>query len=303
TLGAALRRRVTVQPLRLADSAAGAGVSVVSVLVVAWLLGTAVAQSPFVGLARQAKHSRVLQTVDRVMPPAPALLSDFRDLLDQRGFPQVFADLRPEPGAPVAPPDPRLANSPAVQRARPRVVKVVGTARSCSRRSEGSGFVYATQHVMTNAHVVAGVRNPSVITESGDRLDARVVLYVEDLAVAPLAFDGSAKKGDSAIVVGYPGGGPFQPRAARVRDEITAVGRDIYQRHVVRRSVYSLNAVVQPGNSGGPLLAPDARIYGVVFAAAADDRNTGYALTADEVAGDARRGARATASVSTQACD
>ncbi|MFN2625814.1 MAG: trypsin-like peptidase domain-containing protein, partial [Mycobacteriales bacterium] len=172
---------------------------------------------------------------------------------------------------------------------------------------------YATQHVMTNAHVVAGVRSPSVITESGDRLDARVVLYdpevdiavlyVEGLAVAPLAFDGSAKKGDSAIVVGYPGGGPFQPRAARVRDEITAVGRDIYQRHVVRRSVYSLNAVVQPGNSGGPLLAPDGRIYGVVFAAAADDRNTGYALTAGEVAGDAGRGARATAQVSTQACD
>ncbi|MFN2624450.1 MAG: MarP family serine protease, partial [Mycobacteriales bacterium] len=186
TLGAALRRRVTIKPVRLFDSAAGAVVSVVSVLIVAWLLGTAIKQSPFRGLARQVRHSSVLQAVDRVLPPAPSLLADFRELLDERGFPEVFADLRPERGAPVAPPDPRLANSAAVQRARPRVVKVVGTARSCSRRSEGSGFVYATQHVMTNAHVVAGVRSPSVITESGDRLDARVVLYDPEVDIAVL---------------------------------------------------------------------------------------------------------------------
>jgi hypothetical protein len=44
-------------------------------------------------------------------------------------------------------------------------------------------------------------------------------------------------------------------------------------------------------------------VYGVVFAAAADDPQTGYALTADEVSSDAARGRTATEQVSTQRCD
>jgi hypothetical protein len=44
-------------------------------------------------------------------------------------------------------------------------------------------------------------------------------------------------------------------------------------------------------------------VYGVVFAAATDDNQTGYALTASEVHSDAVSGASATAPVSTQGCD
>ena len=47
----------------------------------------------------------------------------------------------------------------------------------------------------------------------------------------------------------------------------------------------------------------DGRVYGVVFAAAVEDRHTGYALTAAEVASDARAGADATATASTRGCD
>ena len=61
--------------------------------------------------------------------------------------------------------------------------------------------------------------------------------------------------------------------------------------------------MVKPGNSGGPLLAPDGRVYGVVFAAAVSVPDTGYALTASEVAPDARAGATATVGVSTGGCD
>jgi S1-C subfamily serine protease len=64
-----------------------------------------------------------------------------------------------------------------------------------------------------------------------------------------------------------------------------------------------LRALVRPGNSGGPLLATDGRVYGVVFAAATDDNETGYALTASEVRSDAESGAAATTPVSTQGCD
>jgi len=61
--------------------------------------------------------------------------------------------------------------------------------------------------------------------------------------------------------------------------------------------------VVEPGNSGGPLLSPGGRVYGVVFAAAVSAKDTGYALTAAEVAPDTRAGRAATAPVSTQSCD
>jgi len=313
TLGAALRRRVTWHPARLVDSAGGAFVSVVGVLLVAWLLGTAAKDSAYTGIAKQVRNSQILQTVDGVLPPAPSVFASFRRLLDERGFPQVFTSLNPQSSAPVAPPDPAVLNSAAVRSTRTRVLKVLGVARSCSRRLEGTGFVYAADRVMTNAHVVAGVRDPEVVLRDGSRKRGRIVLfdpardvaviYVPGLGLPPLQFRSEARSGADAVVVGYPEDGPFNAVAARVREEITAVGRDIYDRSTVRREVYALRAVVRPGNSGGPLLAPDGRVYGVIFAADAEDKETGYALTADEVASSARVGARRTEAVSTQGCD
>ena len=55
-----------------------------------------------------------------------------------------------------------MRSDPALTAAGPEVVKITGVALSCSRELEGSGFVFAANHVMTNAHVVAGVRNPHV---------------------------------------------------------------------------------------------------------------------------------------------
>ena len=49
-----------------------------------------------------------------------------------------------------------MLNSPGVRAAADRVVKVQGVAPSCQRSIEGSGFVISPDHVLTNAHVVAG---------------------------------------------------------------------------------------------------------------------------------------------------
>ena len=313
-LGTALRNRLHWKPARLVDSIAGAVVSVISVLLVAWLVGTAVARtSSFGGLARQVRHSVVLHQVDRLMPDsARNSFGAFRRLLDQNNFPQVFAGLAPERIVPVKPPDPAVLNSAGLKAARSRVLKVRGDA-VCRRRLEGSAFVFAPKHVMTNAHVVAGVRSPRILLENGQSLEATVVLYdprrdvavlyVPELTLAPLAFDGTAARGASAVVAGYPGDGPFTAVAARIRGAERARGADIYQRSQVTREIYSLRAKVRPGNSGGPLLAPNGDVYGVVFAAAVDDPDTGYALTASEVSSDARAGQTATNRVSTGGCD
>lgn len=313
-LGTTLRNRLHWRPARLVDSIAGAAVSVVSVLLVAWLVGTAVARSSsFAGLSKQVRHSVVLQQVDKVMPDvARNSFAAFRRLLDQNNFPQVFGGLAQPESAPVPPPDPAVLNSEGLKAARSRVLKVRGDA-VCNKRLEGTAFVYAKERVMTNAHVVAGVRKPKVYFEDGRSLAAKVVvydprrdvavLYVPGLTLAPLSFDGDADRGASAVVAGYPGDGPFTAVAARVRGTERARGFDIYQRSQVTREIYALRAKVRPGNSGGPLLTPNGDVYGVVFAAAVDDPDTGYALTAKEVRSDAQAGASATTAVSSGGCD
>jgi S1-C subfamily serine protease len=314
-VGAALRGHLTWRPGQAVDAVAGAVLSGLSVLLVAWLLATAVNRSPFTGLARQARDSAVLTTVDAVMPnDVQDAFSTLRQLMDRNGFPEVFSGLSGERIAPVGPPDPAVTQSAAVTAAGRSVIKVRGIAPSCSKQVEGSGFVFAPEHVMTNAHVVAGVRQPTVII--GDTsLRAQVVLFDPDRDVAVLWVPGlsrpaltlltsqAARAGTSAVVAGYPEDGPYTTGAARVRDRLTARAPDIYAHGTVVRDIYSVRATVRPGNSGGPLLSTSGSVYGVVFAAATDDPQTGYALTGAEVATDARAARSATTAVSTRGCD
>lgn len=313
-VGSLVRGRLTWRPARAFDNGLGAAVSVVAMLVIAWFLASALRPGPVPSLSRAIGDSAVISSVDEVMPDrARTLFSSFRRVLDDNGLPSVFSGLEPERIRPVPPPDGTITGTRAVRRAADSVVEVRGTAESCGRTLDGSGFVVSRERVLTNAHVVAGVDRPQVRVQGTDRtVAARVVLFDprRDLAVlyapglrAPaLALDDSAGRGDAAVVAGFPGGGPFRLVAARIRDEISARGPDIYHRSEVTREVFSLFADVEPGNSGGPLLAPDGGVYGVVFAKSLDDPNTGYALTADEARSTIRAGRGATAAVGTDAC-
>jgi S1-C subfamily serine protease len=313
-LGSLVRGRLTWRPARALDSGLGAAVSVVAMLVIAWFLASALRPGPVTSLSRAIGDSTVIASVDDVMPDrARTLFSSFRRVLDDSALPPVFSGLSPETIRSVPPPDGTITGTAAVRQAADSVVEVRGTADSCNRTLDGSGFVISRQHVLTNAHVVAGVDRPQVRVQGTDEsLDGRVVLfdpgrdlavlYVPDLRAPALALDDSAGRGDEAVVAGFPGGGPFRLVAARVRDEISARGPDIYRRTEVTRDVFSLYADVEPGNSGGPLLSLDGDVYGVVFAKSVDDRNTGYALTADEARSTIRRGRTATDPVDTDSC-
>jgi S1-C subfamily serine protease len=313
-LAAAVRTRISWQPAQTVDSVGGAIISGVSVLLVAWLMATAVNRSPYESLRRQIHGSGVIQAVDALVPDsARQLFANFLRLVEQQGFPQVFAGLGGDTIVPTRPPDPALASSAIVTRVKPSILKVTGNAPSCQKSIEGSSFVFAPQHVMTNAHVVAGVPNPSVEV-GGHELAATTVLfdpkrdvavlYVPGLQAAALPFVGKpASSGDPAIVIGYPENGPFTPVSARIRDRINARGVDIYSQSSVTREIYGIRSQVLPGNSGGPLISPTGQVLGVVFAAATDDSQTGYALTANEVADDAVASHAATARVSTGGCD
>lgn len=314
-LGNKLRRYITWSPARALDATGGALVNVVAMLLVAWLIGSALAGTTLPTLGKEVRSSTVLQGVSRALPArADTWFADFSSVLAQNGFPQVFSPFSNEQIPEVQPPDPALANSPVPARAKRSIVKVMGTAADCGKVLEGTGFVFADRRVMTNAHVVGGVDEPTVqIGGEGRKYDATVVLYdwrrdiavldVPELNAPALRFaDEDAARDDGAIVAGFPENGAYDVRAARVRGRITANGPDIYHRDTVRRDVYSLFATVRQGNSGGPLLTPEGEVYGVVFAKSLDDAETGYALTVDEIREDIAEGRTANQQVDSDSC-
>jgi S1-C subfamily serine protease len=316
SLGVTIRSRVRGRPATVLDSLGGAAVNVIAVLLVAWLIGSFVAYSPFPEISGQVNNSVVLKAVDRVVPHDALSLPGFpplRSLLTSGPYTQVFSALGAESALGVPAPDPAVLKSAGLAADRDSIVKIVGIAPSCERRIEGSGFVISPGHVLTNAHVVAGVtQGPDVYTADNREYPATVVLYdpqidiavldVPGLQAPALRFAGAAAYGAGAIVAGYPLDHPFTAGAARLDVAESAIGPNIYQDSQVRRQIYPIRALVRPGNSGGPLLAPDGEVYGVVFAAAVSLKDTGYALTGAEVAGDAARGEHDTAPVSTEAC-
>jgi S1-C subfamily serine protease len=312
--GRALRSRVTWEPAKMVDSVAGAVVSAAAVLLVAWMVASPLASSPFPQVSSQVRQSALVQAVDTAVPEGVRnVYNNLRDAIDRRGLPDVLDPLTPTQVREVPAPDGTLQTSPVVKAVEGSVVKISGIAPSCSRQIDGSGFVYAQERVMTNAHVLAGVTEPTVLAEGEEYdatpvyVDARTdvaVLAVPGLPTVPLAFTADpAEFGDDAIIMGYPGGGPLYVGPARVRDRGDISGPDFRNTQTVVRDVYALYGTVRAGNSGGPLFDTDGSVLGVVFASAIDDPDTGYALTAQQVADAARKGDLSNDEVSTGACE
>ncbi|MGW0712949.1 MarP family serine protease [Streptomyces sp. NPDC002643] len=304
-----LRREIDRSPLRVADGVGGAAANTVAVLIVAWVAASVLGASSSPVVTNSIRDSALLGAVQDTMPDTtPAWFSNATSALTEAGFPQVFNPFENEATAEVAKPSGDSVTAAATNAAKRSTVKIEGVAGNQGR--EGSGFVYSRQHVMTNAHVVAGIDDPTVrVGGVGRSYEARVVLfdpdkdvavlYVPDLKAPVLTFDDSAARGDAAVVAGYPEDGGLDLQAATVASRIDATGRNIYNSDPVTREIYSIRSTVRPGNSGGPLLTTDGRVYGVVFARSTSDAETGYVLTVDEVSDEAVRAANATTPVDT----
>ena len=314
-VGARLRQNLTVRSAQVADRMLGSVAGVAAVVLVLWFVGGALRASPAPDVNRAVSSSRLLSTVDHLMPQdLDALAENFRHAVATSEFPRVFEGVAPEQIAPVPAPDKKAFRPADIERLERSIVKIVGEAPDCRQGQEGSGAVIAPQRVVTNAHVVAGVDNPTVqVGGVGTKYPAKVVLFDARRDVAVLAVPGlraaplklapqDLPQSADALVAGFPHNLGFAAGPARVRSVISAVGEDIYGGPGVTREVYSLYADVQPGNSGGPLLSVDGKIAGIVFARSLDDPLTGYALTVREVSSDIAAGIEATAPVSTGGC-
>jgi len=255
--------------------------------------------------------SYVLRVIDAATPaPIDVALARLRAAVLEEGLPvigEALGGVVDSPGIPDVPTD----TDPLTVAAR-SVVRLGGTAYACGQNQTGTGFVVAPDRVVTNAHVVAGVDQPIVEAPNGQTLEGRIVYLdpVDDLAVvavdgldvAPLALSPLLAVGDRAVVEGYPYGGPFTRGAAQVLAVSTEQIPDIHGASRSPREIYTLAAVVQPGNSGGPLLATDGRVAGVVFARSADDPELGYAMTTTELSPVATAAPGLSAPISSGSC-
>jgi S1-C subfamily serine protease len=269
------------------DSTLGAVFSGVAVLSVSWFLGLTFDRS---AIAPVLQQSAILRSLDAIAPRPPAFLARVQTVLSGVRFPSAFSGF--EPLFRQAYPIPPSVDTPGVRAAEAATVKVAG--RGCGGIVYGSGFPVGPSEFLTNAHVVAGTRNTTILF--GDtEYRARVVLFDPEKDVAILSVPGlrisalpmaGAGPGTQGAAIGYPEGGKEQVAPAVIDQEVPAQGRDIYGQNLVTRQIWVTEAKVVPGNSGGPLVDLDGRVVGVIFAASTTRPNQAYALTDDEVAPD-----------------
>ena len=165
-------------------------------------------------------------------------------------------------------PNAAIVRREAVVEAAAQTVKILGEAPSCSSGLEGSGFAFAPERVLTNAHVLAGVR----IVSRWSPQDGSTVVRRDRRLLRPRHGPRRARRSRAArrpahvlrltstaatsvAVLGYPeNGGLAGDTGARPRRDRRARGNDIYGDGTVVREVLSLRADVRPGNSGGPVV-------------------------------------------------
>lgn len=284
TVGVRMRRAVRSKGGRAVDGFGGAMLSVAAALGIVWIAAAVAVQAPATrGLRADLQSSTILQRLNNVLPPTGPILNA---LAEVDPFPRIDG---PVPDG--EPPDPAVAGDPEIDAARTSVVRVTGVA--CGFGVTGSGWVAAEGLVVTNAHVVAGEDETHVqVAGEGPKLDATVVAFDTENDVAALAVPGldapalelepDPQAGTSSAVLGFPEGGPYDVRAARLGSTRTVLSQDAYGQGPIRRTITSFRGAVRQGNSGGPVVDGNGRVVGTVFAQAVHaDRSAprgGYAV-------------------------
>jgi S1-C subfamily serine protease len=310
-LGGALRRGVDRSaPLRVMDRVLGGAFAVLAGALSLSLVSASVTATGTPVISAALGSSQVISTIEALTPrPVSEALARVRSAVLDDGLPQlgVLLDLDVQPTAPpVALDDPELTEAAA------SVARVSGVAYACGTSATGTGFVIASDRVVTNAHVVAGVTAPIIELPGQPAREGRIVYFdpIDDLAL--IAVDGLGAPalpvvpplapGTAAVVQGYPWGGPFTMVNAEVISAGSVFVPDIYGDSSALRDIYALAAQVQPGNSGGPLLTAGGDVAGVVFARAETDADRGYAMTTTELEPVLAGAAGWTQAVSTGSC-
>jgi S1-C subfamily serine protease len=310
-VGEILAHRLKIHALRWRlgklNEIAGGVLEVIFTLAIVWLVASALINVRSYNIGRDIRHSYIIKQLDTALPRPPDIFAQLEKIISPNGFPNVFLGLEPQHTT-VSPKN--SVNNQAVLAAEKSVVKIQGAG--CGGLVFGSGFVAAPNLVVTNAHVVAGIKSPQIVDRfktyqaSAVWFDPNLdiaVLRVKNLADAPLSVSGNVlPDADAAAILGFPGGGPLVADKAAIIDHVRAIGRNIYNQGVVQRDIYEVQASVEEGDSGGPLLAPDGTVAGVIFAKSVSQNGIGYALLANQVQPIIQKAAHQASAVSTGSC-
>ena len=163
--------------------------------------------------------------------------------------------------------------------------------------SSGSGFVYKIEdgknYIITNYHIVEGYSNIQVYTSDKKQVNAGIFRFDKDRDIAILEINDElnlkeVKLGDSSKL--------------NIGDEVYAVGTPIDYRYFstftkgivsylnreikVDGNTYEtiqIDASINNGNSGGPLIDKKGNVVGVVFIKEADIDGVGFVLPINDV--------------------
>jgi len=208
-----------------------------------------------------------------------------------------------------------------VSASRASIVKIEGYY-GCLDILWGTGFVVGPGLVATDAHVIAGITDPTVIDSAGVHAATPVVfdpgldfavLRVSGLAGAPLPLDANTiglsvlggQDGDHDVVLGYPNtslSSSLSTDSALVVSELNNDGPDIYGQTGTTVPLLQLTASgIAPGSSGSPLVETDGKVAGIINGVAPDDSSTAYAVPSQAFYNDVQQAKTSTAA-STQSC-
>ena len=255
-------------------------------LAVVWLLSVALGRMPFAGLSNSVSDARVVQQLTQALPPAPAVFAAFDRQIDPNAQPYVFATPNPQPSFDYSAADFAAAEA----KAQASVVRV--TSFGCGGIIDASGFTVGDNLVATNAHVIAGVKRP-VIKYAGrsyaatpvyfDQVLDLAMLYAPQLPAPALKLSTDNTRLNSTVaVLGYPGGN-YRIVPGILRDTLAVSATTIYDQGSFGRGIYVVQARVDYGNSGGPVVLPDGQVVGIIFAQSVDAPQNAYALTSAHI--------------------
>jgi len=163
----------------------------------------------------------------------------------------------------------------------------------------GTGFVvvYGGQdYIITNYHVIDGLRDMTVTFSNGDSFPAKVVgsdVY-SDLAIVsvnatqseyhPLQLGSSdaLQVGESVVAIGNPYGLSNTITVGIVGQLGRALQMDTLGGYAIPDTI-QFSAPVNPGNSGGPLIAPDDTVVGITSAAVSNSEGLGFAIPSNTI--------------------
>ncbi len=155
-----------------------------------------------------------------------------------------------------------------------------------SENSLGSGFALGTNCIITNAHVITDSSQISVLSYSGNEYKATVlgtnenediaVLVVEngDFPCLTVADISAMKTGDDIYAIGAPKGMAYTLTKGTVSAK---------ERTIRNNSYIQIDAAINEGNSGGPLLNDNGQVLGMNTLKVSDGEGIGLAIPINRI--------------------